>query len=93
LEPRHQIGELQKVCQPQYGPPLAKHDFRIGDHYIRPLPRHGTDVIVVDAQQEPRSVPAAPLAYASEPPSAQWMERVRHANKMRSRGGRDCIPT
>ncbi|AGP41272.1 hypothetical protein SCE1572_46350 [Sorangium cellulosum So0157-2] len=89
-EVRHQAGKLQEIGGPEQRATLADDDLWIGRDDIGPLPRHGADVLLVDAQQEPRPVPVVPLAHADELPSAERMERVRHAHKALARGRRAC---
>lgn len=90
-EPRHQTGKLQEICEPQGRAAFPDHDFGIGRDDVCPLPRHRANALAVDAQQEARAVPVVPLADADELPSAERVERVRHAHKTRCCARRACI--
>ncbi|XXY36390.1 hypothetical protein WMF04_37560 [Sorangium sp. So ce260] len=89
-EVRYQAGKLQEIGYPEQRAALADDDLWIGRDYVGPLPRHRADVLLVDAPQEPRPVPVVPLAHADELPSAERVERVRHAHKARARERRAC---
>ncbi|XXT21518.1 hypothetical protein WME94_08135 [Sorangium sp. So ce429] len=49
-EVRHQAGKLQEIGYPEQRATLADDDLGIGRDDIGPLPRHGADVLLVDAQ-------------------------------------------
>ena len=83
-EARHQAGKLQQIVHPEHRPTFTEDDLGIGGNDVGPLPRDREDVIVVDAQQEPRSVRVVPLADADELPAGERMERVGHADKTRA---------
>lgn len=87
-EMRHQAGKLQEIGYAEQRTTLTDDDLWIGRHDVGPLPRHRADALLVEAQQEPRPVPVVPLAHADEQPSAQRVERVRHAHKARTCGRR-----
>jgi hypothetical protein len=89
-EARHQAGKLQEIGYPEHPAAPADDDLWIGCDDVGPLPRHRADVVVVDAQQEPRSVPIVPLADADELPSAEGVERVGYAHKARACVRRAC---
>jgi hypothetical protein len=89
-EARHQVGKLQEIGNPNKRATLADDGLWIGCDDVGPLPRHRANVILVDAQEEPRPVPVIPLADADELPSAKGMERVGHAHKARPRVRRTC---
>lgn len=80
-EARYQASKLEEVGYPEQRAALAEDDLWIGPDGVGPLLRHRADVILVDAQQEPRPVPVVPLADADELPPAEWVERVGHAHK------------
>jgi hypothetical protein len=50
-EPRDQVGELQKICDPNDRPASADHHLRIGRDLVSPLRRHRANTIVVETQQ------------------------------------------
>ena len=89
-ESRHQVGQLQKICDANERPALADDDLWVGCDDVRPLPRHRAHAFIVDAQQEPRAVPVVPLTDADELLAAERVERVRHAYKTCRRVGRAC---
>jgi len=87
---RHQAGELEQIGDTEQPPALPDDDLGLGADDVGPLPWHRAELTVVDAQQQPRPVPDVPLADADEPLSAQGMERVGHAHKMRARVRSGC---
>ena len=89
-EARHQVGEREEISNPEHRAALAKDDLWIGRDDVGPLPRYRAEVLLVDAQQEPRPVPVVPLANADKLPSAERVERVGHAHKTRGRVRRAC---
>ena len=89
----HQVRKSQKVSKTQKRSPAAELDLRIGRHHVRPLRKHGADIFIIHTQQQSLPVPVIPLAHARELPSAERVERVRHAHKTRYCGGRACILT
>jgi hypothetical protein len=84
-EVRYQVGKSQEIGNPDQRATLADDDLWIGWDDVGPLPRHRVNVILVDAQKQPRPVPVVPLADADELPSAERVERVGHAYKTRAR--------
>jgi len=89
-EARDQVGELQEISNSEQRAPLADDGFWIGCDHVGPLTRHRADLIVIDAQEEPRPVPVVPFADADELPSAERVEGVGHAHKARARVRRAC---
>lgn len=87
----HQFGKRQKICDPDNRAAFADDDLRIGRHVIRPLRRYRAHGLLVDPQQEPRTIPVVPLADADKLLSGERVEWMRHAYKMRGRGRRACI--
>ena len=91
LQPLHQFRELQKIGHPDNGPPLPQGGLRIERCFVGPLRWHRANYLVVDLQEQPRTVPVVALADTGKLPPAERMERVRHTDKMRCRGRRACI--
>jgi hypothetical protein len=89
-EARHQVGKLQEIGHPEQRATLADDDLWIGCDDVGPLPRHRANLILVNAQQQPRAVPVVALTNADELPSRERVERVRHAHKARARVRRAC---
>lgn len=89
-EARHQVGKLQEIGYPEHRAALADDDFWIGRNDVGPLARHRANVILVDAQQESRSIPIVALADADELPAGERVERVGYAHKARARVRRAC---
>ena len=84
-EVRYQVRKSQEIGNPDQRATLADDDLWIGCDDVGPLPRHRADVILADAQKQPRPVPVVALADADELPSAERVERVGHAHKTRAR--------
>jgi hypothetical protein len=89
-EPRDQVGKLQQISNSERRATLADHDLWIGRNHVGPLPWHRVNVVLVNAQQEPRPVPVVSLADAGELPSAERVKWVGHAYKVRVRVRRAC---
>jgi hypothetical protein len=89
-ESRHEVGELQKICDADERSGLADDDIWVGRDDVRPLPRHRAHAFFVGAQQKPRAIAIVPLAYADELSPAERVKRVRHPHKTRRCTGRAC---
>ncbi len=89
-EARHQVGELQQIDDPEWRATLAKDDLRVGRDEVGPRPRHRADVLLVDPQQEPGTVPIVSLTDADKLPSVERVEGVHHADKARARVRKAC---
>lgn len=80
----HQVGQLQEIGDPEQRAALAQDDLWIGRDDVGPLPWYRANVVLVDAQQEPRPVPVVPLTDTDELPSIERVEGVGHAHKARA---------
>ena len=86
-----QGSKSQEICHPETRAALTYDDLWIGRDEVRPLPRHRTNALGFDAQQESRAVSVVTLADADELLSAERVERVCHAHKALRYVGRTCI--
>ena len=83
--------KFHEVCGTQKRTLLAKDNLWVRRNEVCPLPRDGTNGLIVNPQQEPRPGPVMSLAHADEPPPAQRMERMCYAHKARCTDGITCI--
>ena len=89
---RDEAGQFDEVPEAQKRTPIADGDLRIRSGHVRPLWRNCANGQLVNLQQEPLAVTAEVLTHASELPSAERVERVGDADKVRRSGGNVCIP-
>jgi len=90
-EAGHQLCELYQISDTKERPPIADDDLRVRGDEVRPLRRNRANGLIVAPQQQPCAIPVVPLAYANEPLSAEWMERMRYPHKLRRRDGNTCL--
>ena len=86
-----ETGQPHKVDNPKKRPPLPNDDFGIQGRSVGPLRRNRANRVVVDAQQEPLAGPVIAFADADKLPVGEWMEGVRHADKLRRSDGMVCF--
>ena len=89
-EAPHQLGKLQQIGHPEQPAASTDDDLWIGCDDVGPLRWHRGDVVLVDTEQKPCSVPVVPLANTDELPSVERVEWVGHAHKARSLIRRAC---
>jgi hypothetical protein len=83
----HEACQFQQIGNAEEGPSFADLDLQIPGFQIGPLARNRSDTPTLDLKQEPGAGPSMTLAQADQLLPAEWMKRMRHANKVRSCGG------
>jgi len=87
----HETGEPHQVDDAKERPPLSHEDFRIRGREVCPLRGNGANGGICDAQQESLAVAVVALAYADEPLSAERVEGMGDAHKVRWSVRSGCI--